>query len=126
MQKRKFKEAAEAYEVLRDPQKRVKYDQYGHAGVNGQGGFGGAGGIEFDMEDIFSRFGDIFGGGFFGDDIFGGGRGRSRGRRQPGTPGSDMKIRIPLPLRKSPLSRKNLKGKKTGSVRNLLRNRCCL
>lgn len=94
----KFKEAAEAYEVLRDPQKKARYDQYGHAGVNGQGGFGG-GGVEFDMEDIFSRFGDIFGGGFFGDDVFGGGRGRSRGgRRQPGTPGSDMKIRMPLTL----------------------------
>ncbi len=94
----KFKEAAEAYEVLRDPQKKARYDQFGHAGINNQGGFGGAGGVEFDMEDIFSRFGDIFGGGFFGDDIFGGGRGRSRARRQPGTPGSDMKIRMPLTL----------------------------
>lgn len=95
----KFKEAAEAYEILNDPQKRARYDQYGHAGVNNQGGFGGGGGVEFDMEDIFSRFGDIFGGGFFGDDMFGGGRGRSRGgRRQPGTPGSDMKIRMPLTL----------------------------
>ncbi|RNC79966.1 MAG: molecular chaperone DnaJ [Balneola sp.] len=93
----KFKEAAEAYEVLSDPQKRAQYDRFGHAGVNGHGGFGG-GGVEFDMEDIFSRFGDIFGGGFFGDDIFGGGRSRSRGRRQPGTPGSDMKIRMPLSL----------------------------
>lgn len=93
----KFKEAAEAYEVLRDPQKKARYDQFGHAGVNGQGGFGG--GVEFDVEDIFSRFGDIFGGGFFGEDIFGGGRSRSRGgRRQPGTPGSDMKIRMPLTL----------------------------
>lgn len=96
----KFKEAAEAYDVLRDPQKRARYDQYGHAGVNGQGGFGGAGGgVEFDMEDIFSRFGDIFGSSFFGDDMFGGGRGRSRGgRRSTGTPGSDMKIRMPLTL----------------------------
>ncbi len=94
---KKFKEAAEAYEVLSDPQKRAQYDRFGHAGVNGQGGFGG-GGVEFDMEDIFSRFGDIFGGGFFGDDLFGGGRSRSRGRRQPGTPGSDMKIRMPLSL----------------------------
>ncbi len=94
----KFKEAAEAYEVLRDPQKKARYDQFGHAGVNNQGGYGG-GGVEFDMEDIFSRFGDIFGGGFFGDDIFGGGgRSRSRARRQPGTPGSDMKIRMPLTL----------------------------
>lgn len=94
---KKFKEAAEAYEILRDPEKKARYDQFGHAGVNGQGGFGG-GGVEFDMEDIFSRFGDIFGGGFFGEEMFGGGRGRSRGRRSTGTPGSDMKIRMPLTL----------------------------
>lgn len=97
---KKFKEASEAYEVLRDPQKKARYDQYGHAGVNGgQGGFGG-GGVDFDgmgFEDIFSRFGDIFGSGFFGEQNFGG-QSRSRGRRQPGTPGSDMKVRIPLEL----------------------------
>ncbi len=92
----KFKEAAEAYEVLSDPQKKARYDQFGHAGVNGQGGFGG--GVEFDVEDIFSRFSDIFGGGFFGEDIFGGGRSRTRSRRTTGTPGSDMKIRMPLTL----------------------------
>jgi molecular chaperone DnaJ len=108
----KFKEAAEAYEVLRDPQKKARYDQFGHAGVNGQGGFGG--GVEFDVEDIFSRFGDIFGGGFFGEDIFGGGRTRSRGgRRQPGTPGSDMKIRMPLTLEEIAFgTEKTLKVKK--------------
>ncbi len=108
----KFKEAAEAYEVLRDPQKKARYDQFGHAGVNGQGGFGG--GVEFDVEDIFSRFGDIFGGGFFGEDIFGGGRSRSRGgRRQPGTPGSDMKIRMPLTLEEIAFgTEKTLKVKK--------------
>lgn len=97
---KKFKEASEAYEVLRDPQKRAQYDQFGHAGVSGNGGYGGAG-VDFDnmgFEDIFSRFGDIFGGGFFGEDVFGGGRGRSRGRREPGQPGSDMKIRMPLTL----------------------------
>lgn len=97
---KKFKEASEAYEVLRDPQKRARYDQFGHAGVNGgPGGFGG-GGVDFDgmgFEDIFSRFSDIFGGSFFGEE-FGGGRGRSRASRQPGTPGSDMKIRMPLEL----------------------------
>lgn len=96
---KKFKEASEAYEVLRDPQKRARYDQFGHAGVNGgPGGFGG--GVDFDgmgFEDIFSRFSDIFGGSFFGEE-FGGGRGRSRASRQPGTPGSDMKIRMPLEL----------------------------
>jgi molecular chaperone DnaJ len=71
----KFKEAAEAYDVLRDPQKRNIYDQYGHQGLEGSGfsGFGG-------FEDIFSSFGDIFED-FFG---FGGGGGRSRSRGQKG------------------------------------------
>lgn len=112
---KKFKEAAEAYEVLRDPQKRARYDQFGHSGVNGNGGFGGGQGVEFDMEDIFSRFGDIFGGGFFGEDIFGGGggRSRSRGRREPGTPGSDMKIRMALTLEEIAFgTEKTLKVKK--------------
>ena len=60
----KFKEAAEAYEVLSDSEKRQRYDQFGHAGLGGAagGGFGGAGGMS--MEDIFSHFGDIFGGRF--------------------------------------------------------------
>ncbi len=62
----KFKEAAEAFEVLNDPQKRSRYDQFGHAGVNGNRG----GGHFHDVEDIFSAFGDIFG------DLFGGGRNR--------------------------------------------------
>ena len=62
----KFKEAAEAYDVLRDPQKRARYDQFGPEGVNGAGGFGGGG---MNMDDIFSMFGDIFGGhgGFCGE-----------------------------------------------------------
>jgi molecular chaperone DnaJ len=62
----KFKEAAEAYEVLSDPQKRQRYDQYGFAGMGGAGGFSGGG---MSMEDIFAHFGDIFqGAGFdFGD-----------------------------------------------------------
>lgn len=109
---KKFKEAAEAYEVLRDPQKRARYDQFGHAGMNGGAGYGG-GGVEFDMEDIFSRFGDIFGGGFFGEDMFGNTRGRSRARREPGTPGSDMKIRMPLTLEEIAFgTEKTLKVKK--------------
>src|SRR5690606_7043176 len=54
----KFKEAAEAYEILSNPEKRSRYDQFGHGGVNG-GGFGGGGGMN--MDDIFSQFGDIFG-----------------------------------------------------------------
>src|SRR5690554_1213072 len=58
----KFKEAAEAYEVLSDEQKRQQYDRFGHAGVNGSGG--GYGGMN--MDDIVSQFGDIFGGRFGG------------------------------------------------------------
>jgi len=91
----KFKEASEAYEVLRDEESRRRYDQFGHQGVNG--GFSGGGGFEnVGFEDIFSRFGEIFGSDF--GDMFGGGRGRSRGRRSPGQPGSDMKLRIELSL----------------------------
>ena len=69
----KFKEAAEAYEVLSNPDKRSRYDQFGHEGLNGAAGGGGfsAGGMS--MEDIFSHFGDIFGGGFGGFSGFGGG-----------------------------------------------------
>ena len=59
----KFKEAAEAYEVLSNPEKKQRYDQFGHQGLGGNGGFGGGG---MNMEDIFSQFGDIFGGGGFG------------------------------------------------------------
>ena len=71
----KFKEAAEAYDVLHDSDKRARYDQFGKQGVNGQGGFGGGGFGGFqDINDIFSAFGDIFGGG--GGFGFGGGRSR--------------------------------------------------
>ncbi len=76
----KFKEAAEAYEVLSDPNKRKKYDQYGHAGM-GNGGFGGGG---MNMEDIFSHFGDIFGGGGGNDpfsSFFGGGAAEEEEKR---------------------------------------------
>ena len=59
----KFKLAAEAYDVLRDPDKRARYDQFGAEGVNGAGGFGGGGFEGMDLNDIFSRFSDIFGGG---------------------------------------------------------------
>ena len=91
---KKFKEASEAYEVLKDSDKRARYDQFGHQGVNGQGGFGGGPGVDFDnmgFEDIFSRFSDIFGG------DFGGRRGRGRSRRSSGQPGSDMKLRSTAP-----------------------------
>jgi len=86
----KFKEAAEAYEILRDTDKRSRYDQYGHAGFEGAGG--GGGGFSMNMEDIFSQFGDIFGGGFGG---FGGGGGRTTRRRNKG---SDLRIRVKLSL----------------------------
>ncbi|MDR1557534.1 MAG: molecular chaperone DnaJ [Tannerellaceae bacterium] len=92
----KFKEAAEAYDVLSDPQKRQRYDQFGHAGVGGASGGGGFSG-DFDIEDIFSRFGDIFGGhfGFGGFSGFGGGS--SRGGRRVNR-GSDLRVKVKLNL----------------------------
>jgi len=97
----KFKEAAEAYDVLSNPDKRARYDQWGHS--MGPSGFGGGGGGGFhaggmSMEDIFSQFGDIFGGGSFGG--FGGfasAAGGSRRRRQP--KGSDLRIKVKLTLK---------------------------
>jgi len=92
-----FKEAAEAYEVLGDSEKRQRYDRFGHDGVKGTNF------REFtDVNDIFSTFGDIFGGGFGGgifDEVFGGGRSRRRGGpRQEGTPGADLRAKIRLTL----------------------------
>ena len=91
----KFKEAAEAYEVLSNDEKRQRYDQFGHAGVDGQGGFGGGG---MNMDDIFSHFGDIFGGGSGGgspfESFFGGGR----GGRQRQAVGSNIRIKLKLSL----------------------------
>jgi molecular chaperone DnaJ len=86
----KFKEAAEAYEVLSDPDKRAQFDRFGHAGMRGSGGFGGGG---MRMEDIFSNFGDIF-----GDDIFGSffGGGRSQQRQGHGVRGSNLRVKIRL------------------------------
>ncbi|MFN3405812.1 MAG: molecular chaperone DnaJ [Cytophagaceae bacterium] len=86
----KFKEAAEAYEVLSNPEKRQRYDQFGHQGVNG-GGFSGGG---MNMEDIFSQFGDIFGSGSPFEGFFGGGGGRGRGGRR----GSNLRIKLKLNL----------------------------
>lgn len=89
----KFKEAAEAYEILRDPQKRQKYDQFGHDGVKGGFGGGGAGGMS--MDDIFSQFGDIFGGSAF-ESFFGGSSGGGGRRRQK--KGSNLRIKLKLTL----------------------------
>lgn len=92
----KFKEAAEAYEVLSNEEKKQAYDRFGHAGVSGQGGFGQGGG--FSMDDIFSQFSDIFGGGF--DFFNGGGRGggRRQQRRSQGQQGSNLRIKVGLTL----------------------------
>jgi molecular chaperone DnaJ len=89
----KFKEAAEAYEVLSDVDKKSQYDRYGHAGVssNGRGRYSGGG---MNMEDIFSQFGDIFGDDIFGN-FFGGQRTRA-GQRARGVRGSNLRIKLKL------------------------------
>jgi len=92
----KFKEAAEAYEILSSPEKRQRYDQFGHSGMGGSSGFSGH---DMSMDDIFSMFGDIIGGGGFGGFSgfggFGGGS-RSRGPRQHR--GSDLRVKVSLNL----------------------------
>jgi molecular chaperone DnaJ len=86
----KFKEAAEAYEVLSNDDKRAKYDRFGHQGLGGNAGFGGAG---MNMEDIFEHFGDIFGGAFgFG------GAGAGRGGQARMRKGSNLRVRVKLTL----------------------------
>lgn len=103
----KFKEAAEAYDVLSNPDKRSRYDQFGHAGVSGAAGnggpFGGFGGDGMSMDDIFSMFGDVFGGrgGGFGGNFggfggFGGGGGGAQQRRYRG---SDLRVKVKLTLK---------------------------
>jgi molecular chaperone DnaJ len=88
----KFKEAAEAYEVLSDTDKRAQYDRFGHAGVSGNGR-----GHAPNMEDIFSQFGDIFGEDIFGSFFGGGGGNRTRGgQRARGTRGSNLRIKLKL------------------------------
>jgi molecular chaperone DnaJ len=91
----KFKEAAEAYDVLSNQDKRAQYDRFGHAGMGGaaSGGYGGGpGGMR--MEDIFQNFGDIFGDDMFGS-FFGGGRQGGGGRRQ-GTRGANLRVKLKM------------------------------
>ena len=96
----KFKEAAEAYDVLRDPEKRQRYDQFGFAGMSGQGGFGGGAGMS--MDDIFSMmnevFGSGFGGGFGGFSGFGGFGGGGRGGKHV-EKGSDLRLKVRVNLK---------------------------
>ena len=91
----KFKEAAEAYEVLGDANKRARYDQFGHAGVGGAAGGGFGGGMS--MDDIFSQFGDIFGGHFGGFGGFGGFGSQRAGRRT--NRGSDLRVKVEVNLK---------------------------
>jgi molecular chaperone DnaJ len=86
----KFKEAAEAYEILSNVEKRQRYDQFGHQGLGGNGGYGGGG---MNMEDIFSQFGDIFGGSGF-ESFFGGGRSGRRTKK-----GTNLRVKLKLNLK---------------------------
>ena len=86
----KFKEAAEAYEILSDPEKKQRYDRYGHDGIKGMPG----GDFHMNMDDIFSHFGDIFGGAF-GEQFGFGNRGRSRRRVNRGT---NLRVKVKLTL----------------------------
>src|SRR5687767_2063952 len=92
----KFKEAAEAYEILSDADKKAQYDRYGHAGVsgNGRGNYSSGGGMN--MEDIFSQFGDIFGDDLFGNFFGGAQRGGRGGQRNRGIRGSNLRIKLKL------------------------------
>ena len=90
----KFKEAAEAYEVLNDPDKKAQYDRFGHSAfANGRGGAGGFGGMN--AEDIFSQFSDIFGDDAFGG-FFGGGGRKSSNSRSNGTRGTNLRVKLKM------------------------------
>jgi molecular chaperone DnaJ len=92
----KFKEAAEAYEVLTNADKRARYDRLGHAGVDGNSGFGGGG---MNMDDIFSQFGNVFSeGGSPFDSFFGGGNGGGRRQGERGQRGTNLRIKVKLTL----------------------------
>ena len=92
----KFKEAAEAYEILSNPEKKSRYDQFGHAGMGGAAGGGGFGG-GMSMDDIFSQFGDIFGGAGFGG--FSGFGGQGGGGRRRANRGSNIRVKVSLSLK---------------------------
>jgi len=113
----KFKEAAEAYSILSDPDKKARYDRYGHAGVSGNGGGGGFRGEGMTMDDIFTSFGDMFGESGSPFESFFGGRGggspQGRGQR-----GSNLRIRVKLNLEElAKGATKKIKVKKQGSCR---------
>ena len=108
----KFKEAAEAYSVLSDKEKRARYDQFGPDGVEGMGGAGGFGAGGFSMDDIFSMFGDIFGGHGFGS-AFGGGFGGGGRQSERVYRGSDLRVKVKLTLQEiASGTEKKLKVKK--------------
>ena len=110
----KFKEAAEAYEILSDTDKKAQYDRYGHAGVSSNGrGFSGGG---MNMEDIFSQFGDVFGEDLFGS-FFGGSGTRGRTSRSRGIRGSNLRVKIKLTYEEIAKGvTKNIKVKKACSM----------
>jgi molecular chaperone DnaJ len=112
----KFKEAAEAYEILSNPNKKAKYDQYGHSAFDGGGGHGGGGNMN--MDDIFSHFGDIFG------DSFGSGFGR-RGSGRSMVKGSNLRIRVKLTLEEIALGvEKNIKVKRKVKAKGATYSKC--
>lgn len=94
----KFKEAAEAYDVLRDPDKRARYDQFGAAGVEGMNGGAGGGFNAQDVNDIFSHFSDIFGDMGFGFGGFQGGTRQERRQSRPQYRGGDLRMKVKLSL----------------------------
>ena len=121
----KFKEAAEAYEILSDKDKRARYDRFGHAGVNN--GAGGGGGFRggMTMDDIFEQFGDIFGDGGGGgspfDSFFGRGRrGGATGARAQGQRGGNLHIKVKLNLQEIATGvQKKIKVEKNSYLQNL-------
>ena len=116
----KFKEAAEAYDVLSNTEKKQRYDQFGHAGMGNRGGFGGGGGMN--MDDIFSQFGDIFGGGGSPFDSFFGGGSRGGRRMHKGT---NLRIKLKLTLEDVANGRDNkIKDQKIVQAEGVTYNTC--